>query len=90
MDLMRQNLQQLLDKGDPGDWLGVFECEALDSHWLGLRFAMLFDKSDFDKVTIGKTHAPDTKLGLGWRFILKAKCLTVDEAMVWFAPEEDE
>jgi len=89
--MMRQNLQQLLEKGEEGDWLGVFEgADLSDFRTLGLRFAMLFDKSDFDKVTIGKTHAPDTKLGLGWRFILKAKCLTVDEAMVWFAPEEDE
>jgi hypothetical protein len=87
----RQHLQQLLDKGDNGDWLGVFEGQDLsDRRTLGLRFAMLFDGSQFDTAEIGRTCAPDTKLGLGWRFLLQAKCRTIDEAMEWFAEEETE
>lgn len=90
MSVTRQKFENLLAKGDEGDWLGVFECEALDSRMLGLRFAMLFDKADFEKAEIGRTSAPDTQFGVGWKFILKAKCLTVDEAMEWFADEEGE
>jgi hypothetical protein len=91
MNVMREKFEALLAKGDEGDWLGVFEGEDLsDLNTLGLRFAMLFDKADFDKAVIGKSTAPDTRFGLGWRFILKAKCRSVDEALVWFADEGEE
>lgn len=87
--MMREKFEALLAKGDEGDWIGVFECEALDSSMLGFRFAMLFDAADFDTVEIGRTHAPDTQFGLGWKFLLKARCRTAGQAMEWFA-EEDE
>ena len=73
--------QRLLDKGDPGDWIGVFEgADLSDRRTLGLRFGMLFDGSDWDAAELGKTCAPDTRMGLGWRFLLKAKCRTANEA----------
>jgi len=65
---------------DPGDWVGVFENQDMGHPDLGMKFGMLYGADQDDKATIMKTHAPDTTFGLGWRYLLVAKCHTADEA----------
>ena len=62
-------------------WIGVFENAALDSADMGRKLALPFDTSLFDGAVIGKDHAPDTSIGLGWKYILVAKCRSVEEAL---------
>ena len=66
---------------DPTTWIGVFENKALDSADCGMRFALAFDVSNLDDATIGETRAPDTAMGMGWRYLLVAKCASVEEVM---------
>ena len=72
---------------DPGDWIGVFECQALDSRHLGSRFAVPFAADQWDRAEVGKTTAPDSVTfkhgyGAGWKFVLMGKFLTVDAAVL--------
>jgi hypothetical protein len=63
-------------------WIGVFECADLSSEQVGRRVAFHYDISEWDRAEVGKTTAPDhPAYGLGWRFLLKAKCRTVEEAV---------
>jgi hypothetical protein len=60
--------------------IGVFECQALDSQYIGQRFAIPFSKSQEDVMVVGKTRAPDgTQFGPGWKFILVAKSFVTDD-----------
>ncbi len=72
---------------DGTTWVGVFECNALDSSELGRRTAFPFDTSQFDQATLG-TRAPDTKSFIGWKYGLIAKCRTAEEALMWLRREE--
>jgi hypothetical protein len=63
---------------DPGDFIGVFECEALDSSFLGTRIAVPFASDQWERAVVGRTTAPDSVTfkhgyGAGWKFILKGK-----------------
>jgi len=74
------------DPADPGDWVGVFENHDLGHPDLGARFALLYGAEQWDAAEVGKTHGPDTSLGLGWRYILIGKFRDADdaiEAMEW-------
>ena len=64
---------------DPGDWVGVFENHDLGHSNIGMRFGLIYGADQDEKATIGKTHAPDTSFGPGWRYLLVAKCYTADE-----------
>lgn len=79
--LLRDGIDGLFAKGTRGDWIGVFENHDMSHPELGRRFALLFDKNQFDSAVIGSTRAPDTKMGLGWRYLLVAKCLNTDDVM---------
>lgn len=69
------------------DWLShewgiaVFENHDLGSAMVGHRFAIPVDRSALDAAKIGESRAPDTALGLGWRYILIAKPGTPEEAV---------
>jgi hypothetical protein len=69
---------------DPDTWVGIFENHDLGHPQQGLRCAFPFRISDgsMSWSEIGKTRAPDGRtIGLGWRYILVAKCTTADEAL---------
>ena len=70
---------------DPGDFIGVFECEALDSQFLGTRIAVPFAGDQWEAAEVGKTSAPDSVTfkhgyGAGWKFVLKGKFMTAEGA----------
>ena len=69
---------------DPGDWCGVFENHDLGHPDLGRKLGLMFPIEQWSEVTIGKTCAPDTEIGLGWRYLLVAMCKTADEANAAF------
>lgn len=75
---------------DGETWIGVFQNQALDSSNRGHRFALSFDMENFGEAEVGKTCAPDTSFGLGWKYILIAKCLTVEEAVASMKEEPDD
>lgn len=61
--------------------IGVFENKALDSADCGRRVAIPFEKGAMDSAEIGKCRAPDMPtIGAGWKYILVAKCSTVEDA----------
>lgn len=69
---------------DPDTWAGVFENQDLGSQYIGERCCFPFKLSDgsFDAAVIGTTSAPNGKtIGLGWRYILVAKCQGPDEVL---------
>jgi hypothetical protein len=84
MQVHTENIMTVVDRwfdnADPGDWVGVFENHALDSATLGMRIGFLYGIEAWEKAVIGQTHAPDSAMGLGWKFILVAKCKTREEA----------
>ena len=49
---------------DPGDWVGVFENHDLSSNQVGTRIGFLYGIEDWDQAEIGRSHAPDSKMGL--------------------------
>lgn len=67
---------------DGKTWVGVFENQAFDSAGFGDRFAVSFDMADFDKAKLGD-RAPDTSMGLGWKFALLGKARTVEEVFTF-------
>ncbi len=74
---------------EPGDWIGVFQNQALDSSLLGHKFALRFGVEQWDHAEIGKTRAPDTQFGMGWKYILIAKCQTIESAVEAMKEGED-
>ena len=76
---MNETFKRWLSDGT--SWIAVFENKALDSGGAGHRIALCYDIQDYDKATIGRDRAPDTRLTTGWKYILIAKCKTVDEAL---------
>lgn len=78
---------------DPGDWIGVFECEAMDSQFLGERIAIPYTGESYDLAEVGKMSAPDSVTfkygyGAGWKFILKGKHHTAGLALEALTSEE--
>lgn len=65
--------------------IGIFENKALDSADLGRRVAIAFEKGALDTAEIGFCRAPDMSNFIGWKYVLVAKCGTVDEAMAELA-----
>jgi hypothetical protein len=77
----RAAAEKLRNGQDDGDWFGCFECAALDSQFIGERMVLTFDARQHAE--LGE-RAPDTKsYGLGWRFLLKAKTESADDAAAW-------
>lgn len=66
---------------DGKTWIGVFQNQDLGHPQVGRRMALPFADDVYWTSTVGQTKAPDTvTVGLGWRYVLIAKCRTVDEA----------
>lgn len=59
----------------------VFQNQALDSSNAGQRIALCYDLALWDALEVGKTRAPDTTIGTGWKYILVGKAKTVEEAI---------
>jgi hypothetical protein len=69
---------------DADTWVGVFENHDLGHPDRGLRCAFPFAISDgsMEKSIVGQTRAPDGRIiGMGWRYLLVAKCSTAEEAL---------
>ena len=82
---MRETFERWLADGQ--SWIGVFENKALDSGDVGKRVAFVYDIADMDKAEVGKLRAPDSNVGVGWKYILIAKATTVDQALALMSPE---
>jgi hypothetical protein len=84
---MNKEQQQLKLEGwlaDGDTWIGVFENHDLGHPQVGTRCAFPFSLSDgsFEMGRIGETRAPDGQfIGLGWRYILVAKCKEAGPAL---------
>lgn len=74
---------------DGETWIGVFENHAMNSATHGARFALSFDNSQYDAAEVGKTRAPDTRMGLGWKYILAGKYRSAEEAYAAVFSEEE-
>jgi len=74
---------------DGETFIGVFENQALDSIQCGHRYAMSFWMDQWEQAEVGKTRAPDTKMGLGWKYILIGKTDDPDEAIKMLKGEDD-
>jgi hypothetical protein len=62
--------------------IGVFENKDLGHRDVGRRIALPYEAKDLDQAELGKAQAPDSAIiGFGWRYLLVAKCSTVDEAL---------
>ncbi len=66
---------------DGETWIGIFENHDLGHPDIGRRIALSFELSVIDMAEVGKQRAPDSKLGMGWRYILIGKALTTQEAI---------
>lgn len=78
----RQAIERWFADGDT--WVGVFENHDLGSQQVGVRCAFPFTLSNgsMEASRVGSTKAPDgSRIGMGWRYVLVAKCRTADEAM---------
>ena len=76
---------------DPDTWVGVYENKELGHPDLGHRIAYPYTLESFDKAKIGD-RAPDTRQYIGWRYLLIAKCRTVEECLQHLehdAPQDD-
>lgn len=79
----RETLERWIADGET--WIGVFENHDLGHPEIGRRIAFPFSTKDgsFEAAEVNKTRAPDSRhIGLGWRYILIAKCTTADEAFM--------
>lgn len=73
----------LTEKMEPGDWIGCYECVALDSVYIGERMLLVFGADQYDAAKIG-SPAPDTNsFGLGWKFRLVEKQRDINSAAQW-------
>lgn len=52
----------------------IFENHDLGSRMVGTRIALPYRKAEAQQMRIKIDRAPDTSMGLGWRYILVAKC----------------
>lgn len=78
----KATIERWLADGDT--WVGVFENRDLGHRDFGARCAFPFALSDgsFERAEIGRVHAPDGRMiGLGWRYVLVAKCRDVESAL---------
>lgn len=71
-----------------GSIIGVFQNKALDSATCGQKLYMGFEPSQESLMTIGKSHAPDTRCGMGWKYLLIAILHSEDELNDFFEKEE--
>lgn len=80
-DDINETIDRWFREADPGDWVGVFENHDLGHPDLGIKLGFVYGEDQWDGAKIGRTSGPDTKaFGLGWRYLLIAKCRTPDEA----------
>lgn len=66
---------------DGETWIGIFENHDLGHPDVGRRIALSYHLADKDQAEVGKTRAPDTGVGMGWRYILIWKARTTQEAI---------
>ena len=91
--LTREQQKALIDGwfSDPDTWVGIFENHDLGHPQVGLRCAFPFRISDgsLDKAEVNKTRAPDGRtIGLGWRYLLVAKCKDADATLIALRREQ--
>ena len=66
---------------DVDTWIAVYENHDFGSPQFGRRIALPCNRSQWDAARIGKSCAPShPDIGRGWRYILIAKCDSVDDA----------
>jgi hypothetical protein len=69
---------------DGQTWIACFENHDLGHRDVGRRITVPYDVTQYDLAVIGKSTAPDHRtIGLGWRYILKAKARTAGEALAF-------
>jgi hypothetical protein len=69
---------------DGETWIGCFENHDLGHYDVGRRVCLPFDAAKVEYAAVGATRAPDhAAIGLGWRYVLRAKAHTVDEALAF-------
>ena len=67
---------------DGSSWIGVFQNQDLGHSDRGRKIALCYDDSQFYGMAVGQARAPDHRdIGMGWRYVLQAKCRTTDEAV---------
>jgi hypothetical protein len=66
---------------DGTTFVAIFKNHDLGHPYVGERVGMPFDMAQWDQLEIGKTRAPDSNRGMGWRYILTAKCKDVSSAL---------
>ncbi len=73
---------------DGTTWIACFENQDLGHRDIGRRVCLPYDDAQFEGGIIGTTRAPDHQsIGLGWRYILKAKVRTAGEAVAFLEHE---
>lgn len=73
---------------DGQTFIAGFENQDLGHPDLGRRIVVPYDVAKIDLAIVGKTTAPDHRtIGLGWRYILKAKFTTAAEALAFLERE---
>ena len=65
-----------------GDLIAAFENQDLSSADCGRIVFMPVTQDDAAKLVVGETRAPDSKFGLGWRFILKGLAYDLEQ-LTW-------
>ena len=93
MKVHTDNIDEVIDRwfrdADSGDWVGVFENHDLGHYDIGRRFGAVYGAEQWDAAVIGRTNGPDNaETGLGWRYLLVAKCRTAVEAKEAMADRE--
>ena len=80
---MNQEDQKKVDRwfADGKTWVGVFENKDLGHQNQGHRIGLPFDIARKSTAVLNHSHAPDGSYGLGWRYILVAKCTTTQEVI---------
>lgn len=87
--MSRANVRELDDVRERfATWLAdndtvicVYENHDLGSREVGARFALPYSREAAARLVVGSSRAPDTRMGLGWRYILTARCDDVPSAM---------
>lgn len=76
---MRSTLERWFS--DPDTVVGIFENHDLGSVYCGQRIGFPYTREVAAKLEVGRSRAPDTTRVIGWRYILVAKCDSVEAAV---------
>jgi hypothetical protein len=74
---------------DGSTWIACFENQDLGHRDVGRRICIPYDDAQYEGGQLGITRAPDrADIGLGWRYILKAKVRTAERAAAFLDRKE--